>query len=867
MQHAQTGLRIAGGVAGIAMLAAMTAGTGGVGLVAVGVAAGGATIVALGAGAVAICLGIRAAHVTYRGVKGLQHYARRLRAQKLLRQEEMAKWRAGVIAGEIAKQTRYPRPVPESERQPFRIDSAAYSFGIGWDAKGRVDADLAAVVFDESGVIVCVVNGLGESLSFADGAISHTGDDKLGGKESRMRGRLPDNESILIDFAKLPENAHTIVIALIINESKDAEVANAYVRGFPLKEMLSPEEYEAMLQKEGKSMTCSEDEQKAALNSLESELSLEQLVEQTEGVEFAENGEDLKLTLPGDVMFVVLDEEEIGMCNGYVVAKLEKFAGGEWEATPIRQAVEGVAIADLVPEMTEHVCERVPCGEDASALDIRVEVLQSWRPVHLTVLVFDRFNRLRAVSDHGVAPLLDDGSEEAKERERRRGAQPDGAWEDGRPYPDVPFLWVREPVTMDSSASLMVSCWMPPRWERDIACDVVQLVPMDPSAEVVGAGWTRKGEFFEHGASSVLVWPREQAPVASPNRWKFVGRRNGERVIESHPIAFNRYASHALPQEADSDRREQELKELQAAEMCLVRAAQDGVSLSPAALATLGCANVFVVAQSNSCPGDPPVFVRMHVGPNHETLECELRGDRAHCVGKVTCRPIGHPMPFPLNTKEWTYVHYAMELPTNAVASDVQRIFVPEVIKSLWLNILGGKGLESHDERTGLADPFVRIRYDDKRIASTDVAKKTLDPEWNWESDVGLVIDAITSKPKVELEVLDRDRLSRNDSMGKVTLELNDMYLPWTGAYPVVDGTGSIFIELDYELLDVVPHISAPVDLMDTLPDEGFQRTKAQQASKEEKRRLFGRHKFWGSKKKEDEDTDAKPPKSKEDSH
>eukprot|EP01094_Clydonella_sp_ATCC50884_P018601 TRINITY_DN3464_c0_g1_i2.p1 TRINITY_DN3464_c0_g1~~TRINITY_DN3464_c0_g1_i2.p1 ORF type:complete len:403 (+),score=90.77 TRINITY_DN3464_c0_g1_i2:183-1211(+) len=187
MQHAQTGLRIAGGVAGIAMLAAMTAGTGGVGLVAVGVAAGGATIVALGAGAVAICLGIRAAHVTYRGVKGLQHYARRLRAQKLLRQEEMAKWRAGVIAGEIAKQTRYPRPVPESERQPFRIDSAAYSFGIGWDAKGRVDADLAAVVFDESGVIVCVVNGLGESLSFADGAISHTGDDKLGGKESRMR--------------------------------------------------------------------------------------------------------------------------------------------------------------------------------------------------------------------------------------------------------------------------------------------------------------------------------------------------------------------------------------------------------------------------------------------------------------------------------------------------------------------------------------------------------------------------------------------------------------------------------------------------------------------------------------------------------
>lgn len=106
--------------------------------------------------------------------------------------------------------------------------------GLGWDTnkyQGKADFDLDASAF--------MLNASGRvrkdedfvfygNLDTPDGAIHHTGDERTGGSGG-------DDEVILIDFAKVPEDVAKIAITVTIYEAPErgqnfGQVSNAYVR-------------------------------------------------------------------------------------------------------------------------------------------------------------------------------------------------------------------------------------------------------------------------------------------------------------------------------------------------------------------------------------------------------------------------------------------------------------------------------------------------------------------------------------------------------------------------------------------------------------------------------------------------------------
>ena len=106
--------------------------------------------------------------------------------------------------------------------------------GLGWDTNrydGSADFDLDASAFmlgangkvrkDEDFIFY-------GNLQSADGAVTHTGDNRTGEGEG-------DDEVIYIDFSKVPENVEKIAITVTIYEAPErgqnfGQVDNAYVR-------------------------------------------------------------------------------------------------------------------------------------------------------------------------------------------------------------------------------------------------------------------------------------------------------------------------------------------------------------------------------------------------------------------------------------------------------------------------------------------------------------------------------------------------------------------------------------------------------------------------------------------------------------
>lgn len=104
--------------------------------------------------------------------------------------------------------------------------------GVGWDmmvgAPKDADLDVSALLFDSTGQITNVADVVFyNNPAHSSGAVKSSGDNRTGEGEG-------DDESILIDFTKVPSNIVSIVIPVTIHEAETRQqtfglVQNAFV--------------------------------------------------------------------------------------------------------------------------------------------------------------------------------------------------------------------------------------------------------------------------------------------------------------------------------------------------------------------------------------------------------------------------------------------------------------------------------------------------------------------------------------------------------------------------------------------------------------------------------------------------------------
>eukprot|EP00644_Phytophthora_capsici_P000435 jgi/Phyca11/13733/fgenesh1_pg.PHYCAscaffold_4_\ len=94
------------------------------------------------------------------------------------------------------------------------------------------------------------------------------------------------------------------------------------------------------------------------------------------------------------------------------------------------------------------------------------------------------------------------------------------------------------------------------------------------------------------------------------------------------------------------------------------------------------------------------------------------------------------------------------------------------------LKIIRAEALAAAD-LNGKSDPYVKVFYDGKEVASSPRVKRSLNPRWDFEVTITLVH---AGPLDVELEVLDKDELSSSDLLGALRVpfpewrELVEMY-------------------------------------------------------------------------------------------
>ncbi|KAF8753348.1 Phosphatidylserine decarboxylase proenzyme 3 [Rhizoctonia solani] len=110
----------------------------------------------------------------------------------------------------------------------------------------------------------------------------------------------------------------------------------------------------------------------------------------------------------------------------------------------------------------------------------------------------------------------------------------------------------------------------------------------------------------------------------------------------------------------------------------------------------------------------------------------------------------------------------------------------------LRIQIVGCKDLRAADSN-GKSDPFVVISFAGKRL-QTPVVNKTLYPEWAPKDATftfPLYLSTIGSQGSIELVIWDKDRFSKNDYLGEVSLPI-DEWFKWNG------GNGAAFEEVQW---------------------------------------------------------------------
>merc|ERR1719234_1691093 len=95
----------------------------------------------------------------------------------------------------------------------------------------------------------------------------------------------------------------------------------------------------------------------------------------------------------------------------------------------------------------------------------------------------------------------------------------------------------------------------------------------------------------------------------------------------------------------------------------------------------------------------------------------------------------------------------------------------------------------------GKADPYVTISYGELKFKS-NIVKNNLNPEWNFDN-IFTISDNISNE--ILLEVYDKDTVSKDDFMGKISLSTNDVTKLKQGQWIPLQGTksGEIFIACD----------------------------------------------------------------------
>ncbi|KAG8730844.1 hypothetical protein FRC11_005658 [Ceratobasidium sp. 423] len=95
----------------------------------------------------------------------------------------------------------------------------------------------------------------------------------------------------------------------------------------------------------------------------------------------------------------------------------------------------------------------------------------------------------------------------------------------------------------------------------------------------------------------------------------------------------------------------------------------------------------------------------------------------------------------------------------------------------LRIQIVGCKDLRAADSN-GKSDPFVVVSFAGKRV-QTPVINKTLYPEWAPKDATftfPLYLSTIGSQGSIELVIWDKDRFSKNDYLGEVSLPIDDWF-------------------------------------------------------------------------------------------
>jgi len=70
------------------------------------------------------------------------------------------------------------------------------------------------------------------------------------------------------------------------------------------------------------------------------------------------------------------------------------------------------------------------------------------------------------------------------------------------------------------------------------------------------------------------------------------------------------------------------------------------------------------------------------------------------------------------------------------------------------------------------SDPYVRVFLDEKEIMKTKVIKNNLNPVWNERSGLKLS----SKRNALIFRVFDKDRFTRDDLIGEVSVNLDDLY-------------------------------------------------------------------------------------------
>merc|ERR1719192_1715879 len=114
--------------------------------------------------------------------------------------------------------------------------------------------------------------------------------------------------------------------------------------------------------------------------------------------------------------------------------------------------------------------------------------------------------------------------------------------------------------------------------------------------------------------------------------------------------------------------------------------------------------------------------------------------------------------------------------------------------QTIKLRVTGARKLKKSG-MFGKADPYVTISYGELKLKS-DVVKNNLNPEWNFDN-VLTISDNISKE--ILLEVYDKDTVSKDDFMGKISLPTSEVIKLQAGQWIPLQGTksGEIFVVCD----------------------------------------------------------------------